>query len=238
MAAVNLGSKHRLFTQDLRLVRLLPESTSLVFIGVNVGRFCNGEADPPVVLPEPSAAARQTLADPRSSTRIWPDSRKRRIAAEWMRERWPHFRAHYRYNLRVLARVIKASKARGQHPVIVDLPRNMPIIGHQLDRPKRLYHLGCRALAKRYDIPYFQFQGRTRLTNRDFSDLWHTIASGQVKWQRELSVTTARLLKRYEVAPGPTPTPTASPSPWPATIHSSEWPASQRSLNPRRSGSQ
>ena len=53
---VNLGSKHRRFTQDRRIVGYLPEGTDIVYVGVNVGRFCNGPVDPPVILPEPSGA--------------------------------------------------------------------------------------------------------------------------------------------------------------------------------------
>ena len=99
--------------------------------------------------------------------------------------------------------------------MIIDLPRNMQIIGRRLDRPMRMYHRGCRDLAKKLGIPYVQIQSRARLTNRDFSDLWHTVESGQVKWERELAATTARLIKRYDIgpAPEPSPPPSAEPSP-------------------------
>ena len=132
-----------------------------------------------------------------------------------MVKRWPHFRARYRYNLKVLAQVIRESKQRGQHPVIVDLPRNMPIIGHLLDTPMRLYHDGCRALARRLGVPYLQFQWRTGLKNRDFSDLWHTIPTGKVKWQKELGAATVRLLRqvRDPRRAAPAPSPTVDPSP-------------------------
>ena len=208
---VNLGSKHRMFTQDRRIVGYLPEGTDIVFIGVNMGRFCNGEYDPPVILPDPSTASARGDAA-RASTKIWTDERKREVARQWMVKRWPHFRDRYRYNLRVLAGVCRDTLAKGGHPVILDLPRNMDIIGHQLDRPLRLYHQGCRAIAERLGIPYVQFQESTGLTNRDFSDLWHTVPSGKVKWQRALAATTARLIRQYGIGPAPSPSPSPGPT--------------------------
>jgi hypothetical protein len=216
---VNLGSKHRLFTQDLRLVGYLPDGTDIMFVGVNMGRFCNGPYDPPVVLPEPSTASasrRSAAVSARASTKVWPDWRKRQVADQWMVKRWPHFRDRYRYNLRVLTTICRRSLARGQHPVIIDLPRNMGIIGHRLDRPLQLYHRGCRAISQRLGIPYVQFQSSTGLTNKDFSDLWHTVPSGKVKWERALAATTARLLKLYGIGPAPSPSPSPEPTTQPS----------------------
>ena len=220
---VNLGSKHRMFTQDRRIVGYLPEGTDIVYIGVNAGRFCNGPYDPAVILPEPSGASATAKggaqasrsAAARASTTVLPDWRKRQIAEQWMVKRWPNFQRRWRYNLRVLERVCRRSLDRGQHPVIIDLPRNMQIIGRLLDRPMGMYHRGCRDLAKKLGIPYVQFQSSIGLTNRDFSDLWHTVKSGKVKWERELAATTARLIKRYGIGPAPTPSPSPSAEPAP-----------------------
>jgi hypothetical protein len=223
---VNLGSKHRLFTQDRRIVGYLPQGTDIVYVGVNAGRFCNGPYDPAVILPEPSrATASATMkgdartsrtAATRASTKVLPDWRKRQIAEQWMVKRWPNFRKRWRWNLRALERVCRRSLDRGQHPVIIDLPRNMQIIGRLLDRPMRIYHHGCRDLADKLGIPYVQIQSRARLTNRDFSDLWHTVESGQIKWERELAATTARLIARYGFGPAPTPSPSPSAEPSPS----------------------
>jgi hypothetical protein len=221
---VNLGSKHRMFTQDRRIVGYLPQGTDIVYVGVNAGRFCNGPYDPAVILPEPSdtstsakggaQASRSSAA--RASTKVLPDWRKRQIAEQWMVKRWPNFRERWRWNLRALERVCRRSLERGQHPVIIDLPRNMQIIGRLLDRPMGMYHRGCRDLARKLGIPYVQFQSSTGLTNRDFSDLWHTVESGQVKWERALAATTARLVKRYGIGPAPTPSPSPSAEPSPS----------------------
>jgi len=81
---------------------------------------------------------------------------------------------------------------------------------------------GCRELARRHNIPWIHFQGRTGLKNRDFSDLWHTIRSGQIKWQKELAPTTARLLDRYGIVTGLDPLPTPTPSPSDSSIGPAE----------------
>ncbi len=226
VVAVNLGSKERLLTQDRRLVRLLPRGHPIVYIGVNMGRFCRGHADPAIVLPKPSGEP-PTLQQ-RKVVRTQPlsEMRKRQMVAEWMQERWPYFLRNYRYNLGVLDSAVRRSLARGQHPVIIDLPRNMAIMGHQLDGPLRIYHAGCRAIAKRYGVPYVQFQGRLALTSRDFRDLWHLLPTSRMKWQRELSKTTAALLRRYRLRPTPSPSPSVdpglSPSPDPSLSPSAD----------------
>jgi hypothetical protein len=218
LVAFNLGSKERLLTTDRRLVGLLPDVHPIVYIGVNMGRFCRGRGDPAVVLPDPSSQA--PTPEPRSTAATAPLSvtRKRQMVREWMQERWPLFARNYSYEFGVLEAAVKLSLKKGQHPVIIDLPRNMAIIGHQLDRPLDKYHAGCRAIARRNNVPYIQFQGQLNLGNRDFRDLWHLLPQSRIKWQRQLASTTAKLLKQYGMGPAPTPSPdpSASASPAPA----------------------
>jgi len=216
MVAFNLGSKERLLTTDRRLVGLLPDVHPLVYIGVNMGRFCQGLGDPAVRLPDPSSQA--PAPGQRSPQAIDPlgDSRKCQMVAEWMQERWPAFRKNYRHELGVLESAVKFSQAQGQHPVIIDLPRNMTIMGHQLDRPLDLYHAGCRAIARRNHIPYIQFQGKVGLGNKDFRDLWHLLPQSRIRWQTQLAATTAVLMKRYGMRPTPSPSPSPSESASPA----------------------
>lgn len=109
----------------------------------------------------------------------------------------PVFRERYAYNLGVLAQLIQECKRCGQHPVLLDLPRDMPIIGHALDAPIATYHAGCSALAERYDIPWVNFVGRARLVNGDLRDLWHLVEPGRAKWQRLLSDRTVTLLPAH-----------------------------------------
>jgi hypothetical protein len=212
MVAYNLGSKERRLTEDRRLIGLLPNVKPLVFIGVNMGRFCRDHRDPRIVLPPPLGRAPVLRPRSPSSAKALSDARKRQMVVEWMQKRWPAFRRNYKYQLGVLESAVRRSLARGQHPVIIDLPRNMSIIGHQLDRPLHLYHAGCRAIARRNGIPYIQFQGKVNIGNRDFRDLWHLLPASRIKWQRQLSKTTATLMKRYRMRPAATPSPSADPS--------------------------
>ena len=219
MVAFNLGSKERLLTTDKRLVGLLPPDVHpIVYIGVNMGRFARGHMDPSVVLPAPSGQAPAPGSRSTPSTDPLSVQRKQQMVGEWMQNRWPSFVKNYRYELGVLESAVKRSLEKGQHPVIIDLPRNMAIIGHQLDRPLDKYHAGCRAVARRNGVPYIQFQNQLNLGNGDFRDLWHLLPRSRIKWQRQLAATTAKLLKQYGMTPAPTPSPdpTSSASPAPA----------------------
>lgn len=212
MVAFNLASKERLLTTDKRLIGLLPDVHPLVYIGVNMGRFCRGHVDPAVTLPKASSQA--PVPGQRSPEPLDPlsDSRKRQMVAESMQQRWPAFLKNYRYELGVLESAVRLSLKKGQHPVIIDLPRNMAIMGHQLDRPLGIYQAGCRAIARRNGIPYVQFQNQVNVGNRDFRDLWHLLPTSRIKWQRQLSTTTASLMKRYHMGVTPSPSPSPSPS--------------------------
>jgi hypothetical protein len=215
LVAFNLGSKERLMTTDRRLVGLLPDVHPIVYIGVNMGRFCRGRGDPAVVLPDPSNRAPAPESKSTPATDPLSAQRKQQMVGEWMQRRWPSFVRNYSYEFGVLESAVKRSLEKGQHPVLIDLPRNMAIIGHQLDRPLDKYHAGCRAIARRNNIPYIQFQGQLNLGNGDFRDLWHLLPRSRIKWQRQLSSITATLMKRYGMQPAPTPDPSASAAPAP-----------------------
>jgi hypothetical protein len=216
LVAFNLGSRNKLLTTDRRLVGMLPETHPLVYIGVNMGRFCRGHSDPDVDLPDPSGSAPTPQSRAAGPTHALSDALKRSMVTQWQQERWPQFQRNRRYELGVLESAVRLSLKRGQHPVIIDLPRNMAIIGHQLDRPLALYHAGCRAIAKRNGIPYVEFQDQVKVGNADFRDLWHLLPQSRYKWQRRLSLVTADLLKRYDLRPSPSPTPGTQAAPAPA----------------------
>ena len=192
---------------------MFPDVHPLVYIGVNMGRFCRGHADPAVDLPVPSASAPSPQSRAPGPTHALSDALKRSMVTQWQQERWPQFQRNHRYELGVLESAVRLSLERGQHPVIIDLPRNMAIIGHQLDRPLALYHAGCRAIARRNGIPYVELQSQVAVGNQDFRDLWHLLPQSRYKWQRQLSATTASLLKRYDLQPSPAPSPSESASP-------------------------
>src|SRR5665648_1107645 len=88
-----------------------------------------------------------------SKTRILSLTKKRWLVGDWLQRRYPVFQNRYAYNLGQLERLIRACKARGLRPVMLDLPRNMVVIKDRFYRPIQRYHQGCRALAGEYSIP-------------------------------------------------------------------------------------
>jgi hypothetical protein len=223
--AYNLGSKHRSYAQDLAYVKLLPgDVPTIVLIGVNLGRFC---------LPVRSASI--TLPSPRplpywgqhvySKDRIQSRAEKRYYVSYWLSRRYPEFRRNYGAEIRMLERIIRACKRLRLKVALVDLPRDLPVIGAAFDAPVSRYHAGCARLARAYDVPWLHFNAQARFRDRDFFDIFHLVEPGRVKFQSILSDRTITLLKRYGM-PKPEPTPSPSPSPTsPASTSPSASPA-------------
>ncbi len=101
--------------------------------------------------------------------------------------RWPGFRAQFPTNLAKLEAVLKACQGTQLHPVLLDLPRDMPAIGHAFDAPIDLYHLRCARLARKYGVPWINFIAEAHFVNGDFFDIFHTVEPGRVKYQGLLS---------------------------------------------------
>ena len=214
----NIGSRNQTFYEDVALVKGLPRVPTIVFIGVNLGRFTSPYTTKVVPLtPHPEKAARHGQHH-YGKARILSLSRKKALVRDWLKRRYPVFKARNAYNLRQLDRLIRACKRRGFRPVLLDLPRNRVVIRDSFYRPVQRYHQGCRALARKHSVPFVNFVGKARLANRDFFDLAHLVEPGRVKYQRLLSDTTVRMIKRYDMVPEPTPTPTPTtePSPTPS----------------------
>lgn len=198
--AYNLGSKHRTFRQDLEFVKLLPKTPSIVYIGINIGRFCARPTNPTITLPPPGPDGiyyqhRYTY------TKIQSLSRKRAHVAYWMQRRYPEFKKNYAYNMRILERIILACQRRGLRVALVDLPRDLPAIGRSFDAPVTKYRAGCKRLAQKYDVPWLSFVRESRFVSRDFFDIFHTVEPGRAKYQRLLSARTVRLLNLYGMVP-------------------------------------
>jgi hypothetical protein len=208
----NLGTSIQHIADGIPMVQELPPGTTtptLVFIGISLGRFTAPRSDPTITLPDPVDPLPAYQQHRSSETHILSVDAKRRLLKRWLTERYPVFQERYSYNLGVLERLIRLCLRRGLHPVMLDLPRDMAFIGHALDAPITRYHRGCRALAREYDVPFVNFIGSAQLVNRDFSDLWHLVEPGRVKWQALLSERTVQLLQRYGI--GTTPIPDLSP---------------------------
>ena len=201
VAAHDLGSRNRTFSQDLKLVALLPRVPTVVFIGISVGRFTRAPSDPIVRLPAPAPIPSNYDPHRYSSRSILSAARKRQMTREWLSGRYPLFQEHYSANLGVLRQLIVACQEKGFYPVLLDLPRNRAIIGHALDKPVTRYHGSCEALATRYHVPFLDFVREARLVNSDFYDIWHLVEPGRVKWQRILSARTVSQLARHDLGP-------------------------------------
>jgi hypothetical protein len=97
----------------------------------------------------------------------------------------------------VLEKLIRVCRARGYRPVLLELPRDIAIIGGRLSAPTAKYRERCRALAGKYGIPYVNLEPEATLPDSSFYDLWHLVEPGREVWQDLLSERTAALLEQY-----------------------------------------
>lgn len=193
----DLGSRNQSFAEDLKLVPNLPSVPAIVFIGVDVVRFVSPPSKPAFKLPAPKPIPAGYDPHRYSAAHILPDARKRALLADWMKNRYPVFTRNYAYNLQVLKKLIKACRARGLHPVLLDTPRDTPIVGCGFGKPVGRYRASCKKLAATYGIPFVDMVAAAKFVDADFFDLWHAVQPGHAKWQLLLSDETVRLLKLY-----------------------------------------
>ena len=205
---VNFGSNGQTYAQDFVIVNKLPAVPSIVLIGVGLGRYMQLPSEGAT----PSGGQSTTRLGPRPDTRLagpsycqhhysannmLTDAQKRAYVRWWLTQRYQIFKEYSKGNMADLGQLITMCQTRGLHPVLVELPINLPIVGHAFDKPRRAYRDNCRALAKKYGIPNIDFVRKTHLVSRDFADLFHLIQPGRVKWQLRLSKTVVSLLARY-----------------------------------------
>ena len=112
------------------------------------------------------------------------DVAKRAIVADWITERYPVFKQRYSGQLALLRlQLIELCQQKGFYPVLVELPLNLPIVGHSWDGARNTYHAGARAAAREYGIPYVDFIAHIGLVSHDFVDVSHLVEPGRVKYQ-------------------------------------------------------
>ncbi|MBN2204675.1 MAG: hypothetical protein JW767_06605 [Thermoleophilia bacterium] len=197
VVARNLSSRNKTFAHDLDLVRLLPRTgvPTLVFIGVNLGRFTQWayEAGPgPATVPEHVVFTYTQHAY--AGRAILSSAEKRLRVEKWVDERLSVFDTHVERNTATLAELVRVCLARGYEPVLLELPRDTEATGDLMDDPIARYQRGCAEIAEEYGIPYMDFVDDAGLVSTDFYDPWHLVESGYVKWQRRLARTAAGLL--------------------------------------------
>ena len=93
--------------------------------------------------------------------------------------------------------------------MLVDLPRDLPIIGHAFDAAGRQVQGRLQAgRGASTSIPWLTFVTAAGFVDRDFFDIFHLVEPGRVKYQYLLSQKTVTLLDKYGLEdPAPTPTP-------------------------------
>ena len=191
----NLGSRNQTFEQDAALVKALPKIPLLIVIGVNRGRFTS----PPKTTTSttPVTTKGDYSQHHYSSARIRTLEQKQELVLYWMRQRYPVFTERYAANLAQLDKLIALCKQRGYHPTVLDMPRNMEVIGDAFDAPIGQYQDGCRDLAAQHAVPFIDFVDDAQIGNDDFFDLDHLVDPGRPKFQSRLADETAQLLARY-----------------------------------------
>ena len=205
VAAFNLGSRNRTLAQDVELVRALPKTRGIVYIGINVGRFTAPPSQPTLDLPQPAQSLPPYRQHQYSQSKIFSVAKKKALLGDWLVKRYPEFKKNYASNLKTLEQLLLACRDRGLRPVLLELPRDTVIVGHALDVPVARYTSGCRALAKKHDVPWVSFVSAARLPNADFYDLWHLVEPGRAVWQRLLSANAVDLLEKYGMDGGAGP---------------------------------
>ena len=152
----DLGSRNRTSAQDLKLVAQMPAIPTILLIGVNVGRFTQAPSTPTITLPEPTASTPPW--DQHHYSTALSSAKKKSLVSQWMQRRYPLFKQHFSDDLGTLEKLVKAAKAKGFHPVLLDLPRNTAIIGSAMDAPVGRYHRACADLARKYAHPLGQLR--------------------------------------------------------------------------------
>ncbi len=182
----------------------MPQVPSVVLIGINLGRY----ATPPPAKASaaadlPSGSILTTYTQHRFvAGDVLGDAAKRALLRDWLSTRYPAFKKHYAYDHHQLDLLIAECQRLGLHPELVNMPFNDAIVQPALDAPRAKYARGCRALAAKYHIRYFDFVGQVGFESRDFVDLWHCAPSGRVKFQARLSRVIHTLVDQYGLGKG------------------------------------
>jgi hypothetical protein len=200
--AWNMGGGNRTMAQNVALVKALPKDAEVVvLVGINLGAFTSSQRSASISLPSPLPTKAPSLQQPHrygtSKTGILSPARKKTLLKNWVRDRYPVFRRNFTSSSAVLETLIKVCQTRGYKPVLFELPRNTAIVGSTLNAPTKKFRGKCRALAKKYGIPWVSLVATAKIPNSGFYDLWHLVEPGRKVWQRLLSKQTVSLLKKY-----------------------------------------
>jgi hypothetical protein len=229
VAAYNIACGSETLEQDIALVTALPQQMpAVVYIGMNLGRFLALKPTVPTVCPEPRPELAAKYCQHHYAGGPLSPAKKRQLVREWMANQYPKLKYRWTYNLTELKLLLKLCNDRELHPVLLDMPRDMAIIGTAFNVPLQRYYTTCKAVAAQYHTAFVRLGGAAKLINTDFYDLAHLLKPGQVKWQRRLSIScVARLAKAF-----PPPAPPATPSDTPPATPSDTPPATPSDTPP------
>jgi hypothetical protein len=199
-----VSGHNQTFGMDAKIVDGLPSTPAgqprgILIIGVGVSRFIGpptpmkpASVDPPDPGELPVLSPwRRHLYDGRDPI---PTARKRALVPRWMDRRWEGFKANRAENFRAIGAVIEAAKKKGLRPVLLDLPLNVAMVGHGLDKPRNSIRSGSAALARKHHIKYVRFNGAIGLPSSAYWDLHHLLEPGYKRWQVRLSGELVKLL--------------------------------------------
>ena len=194
--AYNLGTTGQTYDDDVKLIAKLPQVPTIVIIGVNVGRYTRNGSRP---LPQVKPVLTRYYQHRFTVSHILTDARKQAALTDWLTRRYPVFQDRFAHSAEQLSILIDRCVERGFHPVMLNLPLNLKVIGHRMDKPRRRYRISSQAIGADHQVPWVNWLSTIRLVSRDFADNWHLVEPGRVKWQSRLTSLTVTLLKRYDM---------------------------------------
>jgi len=195
--ARDFGATNQTYDADLQLVKAMPAGKALVFIGLAVGRYTEvpgtGPATDPQAIVNSNADVVHRYSTPLSL------GRKKQLVNQWVTTRYPEFKKNFAANAAGLDTLIQGCIERHFHPVLLELPLNLEVVGSSFDPARAQYGADAKKLAAQYKIPYVDFVAEAKLTSTEFFDLFHLIAPGRDKWQPLLTRETVKVLQQDDL---------------------------------------
>ncbi len=199
VSTFDLGSSNQTFAQATQLIPFIPRG-GIVLIGLAPSSFTPGPYTIRDVVPPPAPIPPGYDPHRYSRSHILSRSLRRALVKDWVATRYPAFKANLARNAKDLETLVKACLKQGLHPVIIELPRNVKIIGRAFDPAVAAYEGAANRIAKANGLPpVVDFVARAHFRSTDFYDLWHSVEPGRLRWQRWLARETVRLVRRYRL---------------------------------------
>ena len=148
-----------------------------------------------------------------------PDAVKRLLLRRWVTGPGKSGGAFFRYQKSwagVLRAAAELAHAKGYSVVISEGSYDRAVVGRAFVPCRRIYVPASRGIARSVAGWFIDANTTAHLTNRDFRDLYHVLASGRPKWTPALAALLApavRQAARAKASPSPSTSPSDSGSP-------------------------